>query len=61
MLVLTRRDGEGLLIGEDIVIHMIRSADGQSRIAIDAPRNVNIVRLELLRKEQRPPAPGTRK
>lgn len=52
MLVLTRREGQGLRIGEDIYVHLIRSTDGETRVGIEAPRSVNVVRLELLDQQQ---------
>ncbi len=53
MLVLTRRDGEGLRIGKDIFVHLIRTKDGEVRVGIDAPRAVDVVRLELLPEKGR--------
>ena len=38
MLVLTRRRGERLLIGNDIEIVVTRVVDGQVRLAIQAPK-----------------------
>lgn len=50
MLVLTRRRGERLLIGNDIEIVVARVVDGQVRLAIQAPKEMNIIRKELLGK-----------
>jgi len=47
MLVLGRRQGESIRIGDDITITIVRSGD-QVRIGIDAPREINIVRTEVL-------------
>lgn len=47
-LVLTRRIGEALMIGEDIVVRITGVNGTQVRIAIDAPPNVKILREELL-------------
>lgn len=47
MLVLTRKVGERLRIGEDIVVEILRMKGNQVRIGIDAPREVPIVRDEL--------------
>lgn len=57
MLVLTRKPGQGLLIGDDIIVHLIRDEGGEIRLGIDAPRNVNVARLELLKKQPRKQAP----
>ena len=47
MLVLTRRPGESIVVGEDIVITVIEIKGGQVRIGIDAPRNVDVYREEI--------------
>ncbi|MCC9206039.1 carbon storage regulator CsrA [Arthrobacter sp. zg-Y769] len=49
MLVLTRRSGEQILIGDDIVITVLDSRGDGVRIGIDAPRGVRIQRHEVLR------------
>ena len=46
MLVLTRKAGQVLHIGEDIALTIIDIAGGSVRIGIDAPRYVQIVREE---------------
>lgn len=47
MLVLTRRLGEGVRIGDDICIRIAKFSKSSVRIAIDAPRHVKVVRSEL--------------
>lgn len=47
MLVLGRKPGEYVMIGKDIMVKVIRSEEGDLRLAIDAPRSVNIVRGEV--------------
>ena len=47
MLILTRRQGERLMIGDDIVIKIVRIENGQVGIGIDAPPHVRIVREEI--------------
>jgi len=47
MLVLGRKPGEYVMIGDNIMVKVVRSADGDLRLAIDAPREVNIMRGEL--------------
>lgn len=47
MLVLSRKPGESLLIGDNIYVKIV-SVDGERvKVAIDAPKNVNIMRNEL--------------
>jgi len=47
MLVITRKKGESLLIGNDIEITISKIDDGSVKIAIDAPREITILRKEL--------------
>ena len=47
MLVLTRRPGESIVVGQDIVITVIEIKGGQVRIGIDAPRDVDVYREEI--------------
>ncbi|MCU1582077.1 MAG: carbon storage regulator [Microbacteriaceae bacterium] len=49
MLVLTRRAGERVLIGDDIVITILDTKGDGIRIGIEAPRGVNIQRDEIVR------------
>ncbi|WP_150308041.1 carbon storage regulator CsrA [Planctomonas psychrotolerans] len=49
MLVLTRKAGERLLIGDDIVITILDSRGDGVRVGIDAPRGVKIQREEVVR------------
>ena len=49
MLVLTRKVGERILIGDDIVITVLDSRGDGVRIGIDAPRGVKIQREEVVR------------
>lgn len=48
MLVLSRRVGERLVIGDDIVITVIDVRSDGVRIGIDAPRDVRVNRAEVL-------------
>jgi carbon storage regulator len=47
MLILTRRVGESICIGEDIVVTVLGIRGNQARIGIDAPRSVPVHREEL--------------
>jgi len=50
VLVLKRKIGERINIGDDIVISIIEVAKGSVRIGIDAPGQVNIFRHEVYEK-----------
>lgn len=47
MLVLTRRPGESIVVGSNIVVTVIEIKGGQVRIGIDAPREVDVYREEI--------------
>jgi carbon storage regulator len=47
MLVLTRRPGESIVVGQDIVVTVIEIKGGQVRIGIDAPREIDVYREEI--------------
>ncbi len=54
MLVLTRKLMEKLFIGDDICVTVVRLDGGQVRLGIDAPREVAVVRAELVPDRQFP-------
>lgn len=47
MLVLARRVGENILIGDDIVVTVLEMGRDQVRIGIRAPRSVSVHREEV--------------
>ena len=47
MLVLTRKPGERLVIGDNIVITVVEVKGDNIRIGIDAPREVKVYRGEI--------------
>ena len=47
MLVLTRKIGEGIIIGDDIKITVVELKGGGVRIGIDAPREMKVHRQEV--------------
>jgi carbon storage regulator len=49
MLVLARRESEQIVIGDEIVLTVLRIARGKVQIGISAPCEVQVVRDELLR------------
>jgi carbon storage regulator len=56
MLVLTRRPGESITIGDDVIVTVIATGGGQVRLGITAPRSVQVLREEIyksMREENR--------
>ena len=51
MLVLSRKAGEQITIGESITIVVLECANGRVRIGIDAPREVSVHRAELVTRK----------
>lgn len=47
MLVLSRKPGERIFIGEDVKVTIIRIGPNSVRVGIEAPGHMNIVREEL--------------
>lgn len=52
MLVLGRKPGEFVMIGGNIIVKVIRSEEGDLRLAIDAPKEINIMRGEVYERLQ---------
>lgn len=52
MLILRRKKNESLLIGNNIRITVIECANDGVRLAIDAPKQISILREELSEAEQ---------
>lgn len=55
MLVLSRKVGESFLIGDKIVVTVVRIAGGGVRIGVEAPTDCSVMRKEL--KEFTPEEP----
>lgn len=47
MLILTRRVGETLVIGDDIVVNVLGVKGNQVRIGVEAPKDVSVHREEI--------------
>ena len=61
MLVLSRKSGESITIGEDIVVTVVGVNGTQARLGITAPRNVQVLREEVyqtMKEENRAAAVG---
>jgi carbon storage regulator len=52
MLVLTRKNGETIKIGDEIEITVISSKNDQVKIGINAPKNIEILRKEIFEQIQ---------
>lgn len=52
MLILRRKKNESILIGDNIRITVVESASDGVRLAIDAPKQISILREELSIAEQ---------
>lgn len=47
MLILTRRIGETLMIGDDVTVTVLDIRNGQVRIGVDAPKEIPVHREEI--------------
>jgi len=47
MLVISRRAGESILIGEDVEIQVLETGSGRVKLGISAPRAVPVLRNEV--------------
>lgn len=54
MLVLSRKLGESIRIGEDITITVVNVDRGKIRLGIEAPAEVKIMRTELIESDRTP-------
>jgi carbon storage regulator len=52
MLVLTRRPGESVMIGDDVIITVLEARRDVIRLGIQAPRDVQVHREEVYRELQ---------
>ncbi len=53
MLILTRKIGESIVIGDDIVIKVVETGKNSIRIGIDAPKEITVLRQEVFESIQR--------
>jgi carbon storage regulator len=53
MLILTRRIGETLMIGDEVTVSVLGVKGNQVRIGVHAPKDVAVHREEIYRKIQR--------
>ncbi|GIM92344.1 carbon storage regulator CsrA [Paractinoplanes toevensis] len=52
MLVLTRRAGESVMIGNDVIITVLEARGDVIRLGIQAPRDIQVHREEVFRELQ---------
>ena len=52
MLILSRKPGESIQISDNISVTVSEVKGGRVRLSIEAPKNVRIVRQEILTSEQ---------
>lgn len=48
MLVLSRRENESIVIGDGITVKVVEIRGNQVRLAIEAPKEVRVLRTELV-------------
>lgn len=53
MLILTRRVGESLMVGDDVTITVLGVKGNQVRIGVNAPKDVGVHREEIYQRIQR--------
>jgi carbon storage regulator len=50
MLILTRKIGESIMIGDNIVVNIISSNGSNIRVGVDAPREIPVHREEVYKR-----------
>ncbi|AKA70319.1 carbon storage regulator CsrA [Clostridium scatologenes] len=53
MLVISRKKGESILLGEDIEITIVKIDDSSVKLSISAPKSVTILRKELYKEVEK--------
>ena len=47
MLIITRRAGEKVMVGDDVVVHVMEIVGNSVRVGIQAPRSIPVYREEI--------------
>ena len=50
MLILTRKIGEVIMIGDDVVVKVLGVRSGQVKIGVEAPRSLSVHRHEIFER-----------
>lgn len=58
MLILTRRVGETLMVGDDVTVTVLGVKGNQVRIGVNAPKNVAVHREEIYERIQKEQSGG---
>jgi carbon storage regulator len=58
MLVLTRKVGERIQLGDNITVTLVKIHGNTVRLGIDAPADMSVARLELIQRTADGPRPA---
>lgn len=47
MLIITRKPGEKIMLGDDVVVHVMEIVGNSVRVGIQAPRSIPVYREEI--------------
>ncbi|HXR18983.1 MAG TPA: carbon storage regulator CsrA [Steroidobacteraceae bacterium] len=61
MLILTRRVGETVMIGEDVTVTVLRVKGNQVRLGVNAPKSISVQREEIFHRIKRESAESSEK